>query len=74
MKTEIFKIGTAVLIFGWSFAIFWFFFNTQEKKEHSAIEKKVYYFKDPVDNYHDTLMNYGQRMYLNQLWNETKEN
>jgi len=38
------------------------------------MEKKVYYFKDPIDNYHDTLMNYGQRLYFNDLWDQTKEN
>jgi len=66
MKIAVFKIGVFIVICAQVFAVFWIL-KPEKKVTKTRIEKKVYYFLDPIDQANDKSLSNGKRNYYNYL-------
>ena len=66
MKIAIFKIGVFIVICAQVFAVFWIL-KPKKKVTKTRIEKKVYYYLDPIDSANDKSLSSGKRNYYNYL-------
>ncbi len=66
MKLAIFKIGVIIVICAQIFAIF-MILQPEKKVTKTRIEKKVYYYLDPIDSANDKSLSSGKRNYYNYL-------
>ncbi len=66
MKLAIFKIGVFIVICAQVFAVFWIL-KPEKKVTKTRIEKKVYYYLDPIDSANDKSLSNGKINYYNYL-------
>ena len=66
MKLAIFKIGVFIVICAQVFTVFWIL-KPEKKVTKTRIEKKVYYYLDPIDSANDKSLRSGKRNYYNYL-------